>query len=236
MNHADVFSNVKNLNIKRNDTSQHFLSYQLLKRVMDIVVSFFSLILLLPVFISFAIWVKLDSKGPVFFHQMRMTKGMMPFFALKFRSMSVSSDEYANQGITSSDKQKRITKSGRFLRKYRLDELPQLWNVLVGDMSLVGPRPQTPRYVEIYPDVYAHILSVRPGLTGLASILFHEKEEEMIRCAKENAEDVYINKILPMKFRYNLFYIRHCNLLFDLKIIWWTVTGMVKKSQLENEI
>ena len=199
------------------------------KRLIDVVFSFIGLIVLLPLFIVMAIWVKMDSPGPVLFHQIRMTRGMTPFFTLKFRTMRVSNDEYDNQGITSSDKQSRITKSGHFLRKYRFDELPQLLNVLIGDMSLVGPRPQTPRYVEAYPQVYREILTIRPGLTGLASIRFHETEEKMIAAAGDRADEVYINKILPLKFRYNLFYVHNYNFLFDMKIIWWTFYGMWKK-------
>ena len=117
------------------------------------------------------------------------------------------------------------------MRKYRLDELPQLWNVLKGEMSLVGPRPQTPRYVEIYPEVYTKILTIRPGLTGLASIRFHEKEESLIASSGDNADRVYVDKILPLKFRYNLFYVANYNFLFDLKIIWWTFIGMAKKKR-----
>lgn len=189
------------------------------------------IVILSPLYIFFALWVKINSPGPILFHQIRMKRGMVPFFTLKFRTMRVSNDEYDNQGITSVDKQSRITKSGRFMRKYRFDELPQLVNVLVGDMSLVGPRPQTPRYVEAYPDVYKKILSIRPGLTGLASIRFHETEERMIVAAGDRADEVYINKILPMKFKYNLFYVNNYNFWFDMTIIWWTITGMIKKSK-----
>lgn len=204
--------------------------YRPCKRLMDITLSFIGLVILSPVFIALAIWVRADSPGPIVFHQIRMTRGMKPFFTLKFRTMLVSDNDYENQGITSEDKQKRITRSGHFMRKYRFDELPQLWNVLRGDMSLVGPRPQTPRYVEAYPEIYREILTIRPGLTGLASIRFHETEERMIAAAGDKAEDVYINKVLPLKFRYNIFYVNHYNCLFDLKIIWWTITGMINKA------
>lgn len=205
--------------------------YNPFKRLMDILLSLVGLVVLSPVFVVLAVWVRLDSRGPIMFHQIRMTRGMRPFFTLKFRTMTVSDNEYENQGITSAGKQNRITRSGQFMRKYRFDELPQLLNVLKGDMSLVGPRPQTPRYVEVYPEIYREILTIRPGLTGLASIRFHETEERMIAAAGDKAEDVYINKILPLKFRYNLFYVHHYNFLFDLQIIWWTITGMMRKSR-----
>lgn len=121
--------------------------YNPFKRLMDILLSLVGLVVLSPVFVVLAVWVRLDSRGPIMFHQIRMTRGMRPFFTLKFRTMTVSDNEYENQGITSAGKQNRITRSGQFMRKYRFDELPQLLNVLKGDMSLVGPRPQTPRYV-----------------------------------------------------------------------------------------
>jgi lipopolysaccharide/colanic/teichoic acid biosynthesis glycosyltransferase len=196
---------------------------------MDISGALFGLVILSPLMIAMAVWIKRDSEGPVLYLQKRIGRNGQSFRAIKFRSMKVASGNAANDGITSADKQDRITKSGHFIRKYRFDELTQLWNVLVGEMSLVGPRPQTPRYVEIYPEQYAFINSIRPGITGLASIKFHEREERMIAHAGDKADDVYIAKILPMKFKYNFFYIRNYGLLFDLQIIWWTIMGMVRK-------
>ena len=204
--------------------------YNLMKRIIDVVGAFFGLVIFMPVFIPIAIWVRIDSPGPILYFQTRMSKGKKPFKAIKFRSMRVASGTAANDGVTSPDKQNRITPSGRFIRKYRLDELPQLWNVLVGEMSLVGPRPQTPRYVDIYAETYDKILSIRPGLTGLASIKFHETEERMLAAAGDKADEVYINRILPMKFKFNLFYVSHYGLLFDAKIILWTLMGIVKKA------
>jgi len=173
-----------------------------------------------------AILVKKDSSGPVFFKQIRVGRGGKEFKALKFRTMRVVEND---DGITSVEKQKRITSSGAFLRKYRLDELPQFWNVLMGEMSLVGPRPQIPKYIPIYPEIYKQVLSVRPGITGLATIKFHETEERMLVEAGDNAEHVYIYKILPRKFHYNLFYIRHNNVCFDMAILWWTFLGIIGK-------
>lgn len=203
--------------------------YNPLKRAFDIIGAVVGLVILSPVFLVIAIWVKRDSVGPILYFQTRVTRGGEKFQAVKFRSMTIDNSPASIDGITTPDKQDRITKSGRFIRKYRLDELTQLWNVLVGDMSLVGPRPQTPKYVDIYPETYARINTIRPGITGLASIKFHEREERMLIEAGENADDVYIQKILPMKFKYNLFYVGHYGLWFDIKIIWWTVVGMVRK-------
>lgn len=198
-----------------------------LKRLIDIGGSFTGLVVFSPLFLICAILVKRDSAGPIFYRQIRVGRGGHHFHALKFRTMRVANDD---DGITSNDKKAtRVTKSGAFLRKYRIDELPQLWNVLVGDMSLVGPRPQIPKYIAIYPDIYAEILTVRPGITGLASIKFHEKEERMLEEAGDQAEDAYIHKILPLKFHYNLFYVRNRSLCFDLAIIWWTAIGILGK-------
>lgn len=206
-------------------------NYKPLKRLIDIVGAICGLVILMPLFIVIAIWIKRDSKGPILYFQTRITKGGKKFQAVKFRSMKVASGNNANDGITTPDKQTRITKSGHFIRKYRLDELTQLWNVLVGEMSLVGPRPQTPGFVEIYPETYAKINVIRPGITGLASIKFHEREERMLAAAGDQANDIYIEKILPMKFKYNLFYVRNYGLWFDIKIIWWTIWGMIKKAK-----
>jgi lipopolysaccharide/colanic/teichoic acid biosynthesis glycosyltransferase len=199
------------------------------KRSFDIVFSILGLILVTLMIPVIAILIKRSSKGPVFYQQTRMTRGMTPFSTWKFRTMTSDADEFASQGITCSGKQGRITKIGETLRRYRIDELPQLWNVLKGEMSLVGPRPQTPRYVDCYPETYQKILAIRPGLTGLASIRFHEKEEAMIAGAGEDADAVYIKKILPMKFKYNLFYVENHSFLLDMKIIWWTILGIIAK-------
>lgn len=199
-----------------------------LKRLIDLCGSIAGLLVLGPLFLVLAVLVKRDSAGPVFYRQTRVTCGFKEFSALKFRTMTVVDGD---DGITSNEKKAtRVTRSGAFLRKYRLDELPQLWNVVTGEMSLVGPRPQIPKYMPIYTEIYKEVLSVRPGITGLASIKFHEQEERMLAEAGQDAEDVYINKILPLKFRYNLFYVRNHSILFDIKIMWWTIFGMLRKS------
>lgn len=205
-------------------------TYSPLKRLFDLIASLFGLVILCPIFVVLAVLVRRDSEGPILYRQTRIGRGMKPFQAIKFRTMTMSDGAGQNDGVTHAGKQSRITKTGAVMRKYRLDELPQLWNVLVGEMSLVGPRPQTPRYVDVYPETYKKILSIRPGITGLASIKFHEREERMIAAAGDNADTVYIEKVLPLKFKYNLFYVRNYGLWFDIKIIWWTILGMIKKT------
>lgn len=184
------------------------------------------LIVLSPLFVILSFMVLRDSKGPVLYRQTRVGRFGRPFRALKFRTMRVVADD---DGITSTEKHKRITKCGAMMRKYRLDELPQFWNVLVGDMSIVGPRPQIPKYIPYYPDIYEKILSVRPGITGLATIKFHETEERMLVAAGDNAEDIYTHKILPKKFRYDLLYTRSANICLDAAIIWWTAKSIMMK-------
>jgi lipopolysaccharide/colanic/teichoic acid biosynthesis glycosyltransferase len=201
----------------------------ILKRLIDIVGSLSALIIFSPLFIWLVLMVKRDSEGPVLYKQVRVGRGGNHFKALKFRTMTVVDDD--DDGITSAEKTaKRVTKSGYFFRKYRLDELPQFWNILVGDMSLVGPRPQIPKYIPVYPDTYKRILSVRPGMTGLATVKFHETEERMLVSAGAKAEHIYTYKILPRKFHYNLFYIRNHNICFDIKILWWTAVKIIGKS------
>lgn len=180
-----------------------------------------------PLFLAIAVMVKRDSAGPVFYRQVRVGKNFKEFQALKFRTMTVVDQD---DGITSVEKQaNRVTQSGAFLRKYRLDELPQFWNILMGEMSLVGPRPQIPKYIPDYPDIYKRIVSVPPGLTGLATIKFHEREERMLKAAGADAEAVYSEKILPRKFRYDLMYVEKHNVCLDVMILWWTFCGVLGK-------
>lgn len=203
----------------------------LIKRVFDMVAAFIGIVVLSPVLLGLYLWVILDSSGGAFYPQIRVARGGGHFRVWKFRTMLNEQDVQKNDGITSPAKQARITKAGRVLRKYRLDELPQLFNVLIGDMSLVGPRPQIPKYIAIYPEIYARILTVRPGITGLATAKFHGREESLLAQAKtaQDAEDIYINKALPQKFRLDLFYIARRNFWLDLRIIFWTLASVLKK-------
>ena len=188
----------------------------ILKRVMDLFFSFFGLVILSPVFLVIAIWIKLDSKGPVFYKQVRVGKNMEPFKIFKFRTMIYDPYDKGLQLTTSDDK--RITRSGRFLRKTKLDELPQLINVLIGEMSLVGPRPEVPKYVRYYPEeVRKIVLSVPPGITDRASLEF-KNENEILNLSK-NPEKTYIDEILPVKLEYYVEYVENRTLFGDIKII-----------------
>ncbi|MBN2042100.1 MAG: sugar transferase [Spirochaetes bacterium] len=197
--------------------------YFLIKRIFDITVSFVGIIILLPVFLLIAIIIKCTSKGPVFFRQIRMGKDFKQFKILKFRTMIDNKNEEGPE-ISSSD-DIRITVFGKFLRKYKLDELPQLVNVIGGNMSIVGPRPEVPKYVEIFKKDYEEILSLKPGITDIASLKFR-KENELLT-GKQDIEAVYINNILPEKIQYNKIYLKKCSFTFDLLIILKTIFTII---------
>lgn len=189
-----------------------------MKRTIDVVVSFAALVVLLPVLVFIALAVWLDSGRPVFFAQPRVGRGLRPFTMLKFRSMH----SQGGPQITSAG-DRRITRVGRFLRAAKLDELPQFWNVLRGDMSLVGPRPEVPRYVRLFRPQYEHILRVRPGITDLASISFHHEED--LLASTSDPESMYIGTILPEKLRLSAYYVTNSSLSLDLSILVRTVVA-----------
>lgn len=189
------------------------------KRVYDAFLSFVGLVLLSPLFLLIALLVKLADGGPVFYRQKRIGQYGFPFFILKFRTM-VPGAEKLGLSITSNGDW-RITRVGRFLRKTKLDEVPQLWNVLCGEMSLVGPRPEVPRYVELYTPEQRVILRYKPGITDLASLRFRE-EESLLR-AGEAAEQFYVEQCVPRKLQLNEEYARKANLLTDTWIILQTL-------------
>jgi lipopolysaccharide/colanic/teichoic acid biosynthesis glycosyltransferase len=190
-----------------------------MKRIFDLFFTILGLIILLPFFALIAIWVMLDSPGGVFYRQERIGKDQKPFKLLKFRSMRTGADK---QGLlTVGMKDSRITRSGYYLRKYKLDELPQLINVLLGDMSLVGPRPEVEKYVKLYSQEQLKVLSVRPGITDLASIKY--RNENDVLASFEDAEAGYIQSVMPDKLKLNLMYIQNRSLLMDLRIILTTV-------------
>lgn len=191
----------------------------ILKRIFDFTCSLIGLILLSPFFFIIAIAIKMDSKGPVFFKQKRIGKNGNPFEIYKFRTMVVDAESLGKQITVGEDP--RITRVGSFLRKYKLDEFPQLINVLIGDMSLVGPRPEVPRYVEIYNDVQRKVLLVKPGITDYASIEF--RNENDILGKSNNPEEEYINVIMPTKLDLNLKYIDEMSFLHDIKLIFRTI-------------
>lgn len=193
------------------------------KRIFDFTAALLGLILLAPLFLITAIWIKIDSPGPVFFRQQRVGKRGVPFNIIKFRTMR----EDAGDALLTLGHDKRITKAGKFLRKYKLDEFPQLFNVVGGSMSLVGPRPEVPRYVACYPaEVRAVVLSVLPGITDWASIYY--KEENSLLGRSANPEQAYLDNILPAKLKYNLRYVHERSFWNDVRIIFTTLAALVK--------
>lgn len=217
-----MLSNKELLNIKE-ELSKRKLRLAI-KRTFDIVASFIGLILLSPILIIIAVFIKLDSKGPVFFKQKRVGKNKQIFEIYKFRTMVIDAEKLGKQITVGNDN--RITKIGKFIRKCKLDELPQLINVLKGEMSLVGPRPEVPKYVELY-DVYQEqVLLVQPGITDYASIEFRN-ENELLGKSK-NPEATYIDEIMPTKIELNLLYIKNISLLEDFKLILNTILAILK--------
>ena len=195
----------------------------MLKRIFDITLSLFGLIILLPFMLIIAILIKIDSKGSVFFKQIRVTKNGKEFKIFKYRTMRVGSDKYSQITV---GKDGRITKLGSFLRKYKLDEIPQLINVLIGDMSLVGPRPEVPKYVALYTDEQKEILKVRAGITDYASIEFSDEND--LLASEEDPEKAYIEKIMPKKIELNKKYLSEISILTDIKIILLTIKKILK--------
>ena len=189
------------------------------KRLFDLVFSTIGLILLAPLFVVIALWVKVDSCGPVFFRQVRVGQYGRPFRVHKFRTMQERQEISQLQITVGGDS--RITHSGAFLRKYKIDELPQLIDVFVGDMSIVGPRPEVPKYIALYPEgVRDIVLSVKPGITDRASLEFRHENE--ILAAASDPEDQYIKKILPAKQAYYIDYVKNRSLTKDIRIILQT--------------
>ena len=193
-------------------------------RLCDIVFSLLGLILLLPVFLIVAVWIVLDDPGPVFYCQQRVGKDGRDFSLLKFRSMRMDADKQSL--ITIGERDPRVTRAGYYIRRYKLDELPQLWNVLVGDMSLVGPRPEVRRYVNTYTPEQRCVLSVRPGITDYASIEYID--ENAILASAEDPDKTYIEQIIPAKIALNMRYINHRTLGEYFKIILLTFVNIIR--------
>jgi lipopolysaccharide/colanic/teichoic acid biosynthesis glycosyltransferase len=198
----------------------------LIKRAFDVVAALIGLIVLLPVFAIVALWIKLDSSGPVFFQQSRVGKHGVLFRILKFRTMMVDAEA---KGQITVGVDPRVTRIGHVIRRLKIDELPQLVNVLRGEMSLVGPRPEVPRYVARYPDgIRQIVLSVLPGITDWASIEF--REESTILAEASDPERSYIEEILPIKLEYCVRYVRERDFMMDLKIILLTLFAITGRS------
>ncbi len=195
-----------------------------MKRLFDIIASLLGLLLTLWLFLLLALWIKCDSAGPVFFRQERVGRGGKPFRILKFRTMRPDSDRGIQ--VTVGEADSRITRSGRFIRKWKLDELPQLVNVLRGEMSLVGPRPETPKYVAFWTAEQRHVLDVRPGITDPASIRYRN-ENEML-AGREDPERYYIEVLMQEKLALQLEYVCHHSFWGDIGILFQTFLAVVK--------
>jgi lipopolysaccharide/colanic/teichoic acid biosynthesis glycosyltransferase len=190
-----------------------------MKRIFDIIGAVFGLVFFLPLFLVVALLIKLDSPGPVFFRQERMGRGFKPFVIHKFRTMAQGPSK-TGAPLTIGD-DPRITRTGRWLRRTKIDELPQLINVLKGEMSFVGPRPELPQYVELFRTDYERILQVRPGVTDMASLKY--QDEANVLGQFSNPEEAYVKRILPDKIRLAEEYVRRASFLFDLGLILKTL-------------
>ncbi len=190
-----------------------------MKRAFDIVFALLLLLLLLPLLLIIACCVAFTSPGGAFFHQIRVGKDGRDFRLLKFRTMRSGSE--AKGQLTIGGRDPRVTGVGYFLRKTKLDELPQLWNVLIGDMSVVGPRPEVPKYVALYTAEQRAVLSVRPGITGMASIDYIDENELLAKAA--DPERAYIQEVMPAKLLLDLRYVRERSFALDMRIIMATV-------------
>ncbi|KAA5825576.1 sugar transferase [Algibacter amylolyticus] len=195
------------------------------KRLFDVVFSIIGLLVLAPILLVIAILIKIDSKGPVLFVQGRVGKNNIDFNIYKFRTMKMESNKKGLLTLGNNDS--RITKIGYFLRRFKIDEFPQLINIIKGDMSFVGPRPELRYYVNFYNEDDLKIFKVRPGITGLASLKYRN-EVELLKAAKD-PEEYFIKTIIPDKLRYNKEYIKRKNFIFDLKLIALTVIKVITK-------
>lgn len=193
-------------------------------RFFDILFSIIGLVLLSPLFTVLYLLIRIESQGGGFYSQERIGKNGKPFKLFKFRSMRIGSDKKGL--ITIGEKDKRITKTGFILRKYKLDELPQLWNVFIGDMSLVGPRPEVKKYTDLYTEEQKQVLQVKPGITDWASIKY--VDENKILGESKDPDDAYVNLIMPNKIKLNMVYIQHQTLGEYFKIIFTTFKEIVR--------
>ena len=190
-----------------------------MSRLSDVVLSSLGLILLFPILAIVGLCIVLESKGGMFFRQERVGKDRKNFFLLKFRSMHQNSESKGQLTVGSRDQ--RITRMGYFIRKYKIDELPQLLNVVFGDMSLVGPRPEVPKYVNKYTEEQLSLLTIRPGITDFASLYYFEEADLLAKA--DNPERTYIEEVLPQKLSFSLLYMKQKSLPKDIKVILVTI-------------
>lgn len=199
------------------------------KRFLDVVFASLLVVILSPVLIGLLIWLWIRQGRPLFYAAERMKTPDQAFTLWKLRSMQVSNDD---SGVSGGNKDARITKIGTMLRRRRLDELPQLFNILRGDLSFVGPRPPLREYVERYPQIYSEVLKSRPGVTGLATIAYHQHENMLLsRCStSQETDDVYCRACIPRKARLDLIYQRRQSICFDFDLVFQTIGGMAPRS------
>jgi len=203
------------------------------KRIMDIGLSLVLITVLAVPFLLICLWILLSDGRPIFFPSERMKAPRTPFTLWKFRTMIADRND---TGVSGGYKSTRITKTGHVLRAKRLDELPQLWNILKGDMSFVGPRPPLRRYVELCPDIYERVLRNRPGVTGLATLTYHPTEERLLsKCGSaEETEDVYLRQCIPAKARLDLLWARKRSVCYDSGLILQTIRRVLLKNRTKS--
>ena len=221
----DLPENMKNATVKK----YYDLLYKrrlilFFKRLFDVVVAVVALIIMFPVFIILSVVIKLDSKGPVMFRQVRVTQYGREFKIFKFRTMVNNADKIGTQVTTKNDA--RVTSVGKFLRKSRLDEIPQLFNIILGDMSFVGTRPEVVKYVEQYSDEMLATLLMPAGVTSEASIQY--KDEELLLANADDADESYVNEVLPEKMKYNLNSIKDFRFIRDIGTMFKTVFAVIQ--------
>ena len=199
-----------------------------MKRFLDILAAVLAFLIFAPVIALIVVLILLKDGRPVFYVAERMKTPSQPFNLIKFRTMS-NAPATTNAGVTGGDKNNRITPIGRKLRKYRLDELPQLYNIVKGDMSVVGPRPPLRQYTDAFPELYGKVLRSRPGITGLATLHFHKREEQLISAATTPAEteEIYTKRCIPRKATLDLIYNKHESVCFDVVILWQTLVQIL---------
>jgi len=203
------------------------VSYNSLKRVFDFISSLSALVFLSPFLLIVSILIKLDSKGPIFFRQKRIGKDGRIFRIYKFRTMVQNAEKIGDKITKGNDP--RITKIGKILRRYEIDEIPTLINVLKGEMSIVGPRPEIPKFLQYYSGKYRKILSVRPGMTDLGTLKFRDEAKYL---KNGNAEETYIKRILPKKLNLYLEYVNNMGFIYDLKIIFKTFSLIFRQKKI----
>ncbi len=196
------------------------------KRLFDLTFSVLGLFILSPLLLMISLCILVESGRPIIFRQKRLGKDWKEITLYKFRTMNSESPEDGPSCSPRDDQ--RITRVGRYLRKYKLDELPQLFNVLRGDMSFVGPRPELPKFVEHYSDIYKEILTIKPGITDLASIKFRD-ESSLLNSGAVDVEKIYLTKILPQKLKYSKIYLKKQGFFYDIGLIFKTIYNVIFK-------